>query len=229
MDVFQPHILHLNLFVIFTLLTYTDLSKTSVPRILHQINQTAVVGDTVKLYCNNTEHSNNILQSDDITWKINNFSIFVQDSFSNRTQINFTSDRMYINPAVPMELKINQIQASDAGNYSCYTSTAAIGWILTVTENRSESLKQISHLYIIISCTAVIIICLIISLSIWIHRKLKLNSDLNETDEAVRTIYSIINYELQHNDQGEVLMYFIRHTEVTCVTYQSCLKATVKN
>nr|XP_055070578.1 uncharacterized protein LOC129451454 isoform X3 [Misgurnus anguillicaudatus] len=182
MDVFQPHILHLNLFVIFTLLTYTDLSKTSVPRILHQINQTAVVGDTVKLYCNNTEHSNNILQSDDITWKINNFSIFVQDSFSNRTQINFTSDRMYINPAVPMELKINQIQASDAGNYSCYTSTAAIGWILTVTENRSESLKQISHLYIIISCTAVIIICLIISLSIWIHRTWKINRDAGQRE-----------------------------------------------
>ncbi|XP_065149414.1 uncharacterized protein [Paramisgurnus dabryanus] len=92
---------------------------------------------------------------------------------------NFTSDRMYINPAVPMELKINQIQASDAGNYSCYTSTAAIGWILTVTvsENRSGSLKQISYLYIIIPCTAVLIICLIISLSIWIHRTWKIKRD----------------------------------------------------
>ncbi|XP_073711071.1 uncharacterized protein [Misgurnus anguillicaudatus] len=182
MDVFQPWILHLNLFVIFTLLIYADHSKTSVPRTLHQINQTAVVGDTVTLYCNNTEHINGILKFDDITWKRNNVNIFTQASFSNKTQRNFTSDRMFINPAVPLELKLNQIQALDEGNYSCHTSTTAIGWILTVTENRSESLKQISYLYIIIPCTAVIIICLIISLTIWIHRTWKSNRDAGQRE-----------------------------------------------
>nr|XP_055070581.1 uncharacterized protein LOC129451455 [Misgurnus anguillicaudatus] len=173
MDFHQTRILHLNLFVCLsvTSLTYADHSKSIVQKIQHYINRTAIVGDTVTLYCNKT------LLTDDITWKMENSVIFRYESFSNKTLRNFTSDRMYTGPAVPMELKINKIQASDAGNYSCYTSTTAVGWQLTITENRSESLKQISHLYIIISCTAVIIICLIISLSIWIHRRWKNNKN----------------------------------------------------
>jgi len=44
---------------------------------------------------------------------------------------NFSSNRIHINPAVSKDLKIHQIQASDAGNYTCYP--AAIRWTLTIT------------------------------------------------------------------------------------------------
>ncbi len=56
---------------------------------------------------------------------------FNHDSYSNRTMRNFSSNRIHIDPAAPGELTIHQIQASDAGNYSCYP--AAMGWTLTIT------------------------------------------------------------------------------------------------
>ncbi|XP_016341873.1 uncharacterized protein LOC107688663 [Sinocyclocheilus anshuiensis] len=165
--VFQTRILHLNLSVILTLLTNADYSKSNQEPIIKQhINKTVFVGETVTLHCNKTQYD------DDFTWKMNSFVIFRQDSESNRTLRNFSSNRIHIDPAAPRELTIHQIQASDAGNLSCYP--AAIRWTLTITEIqiRSESLKQMP-LYIIISCSGVIMICLIITISICIHRRCK--------------------------------------------------------
>lgn len=167
---------------------------SSQQKIQHYINKTFFVGDTVILHCNNTSHQ------DAIHWKMNNAILFSYDSFSNKSMTNFTSDRMNIKPAsFPMELKISQIQASDAGNYSCYNTKTSIRWILTktghsmisiirfliillkvewyniclvilrITEKPEESTKQIP-LYIISSCSGLIMVCLIIILSIWIHR-----------------------------------------------------------
>ncbi|XDV30897.1 hypothetical protein PO909_033723 [Leuciscus waleckii] len=162
---FQTRILHLDLCVIIILLTYTDYSKSNQElRLLQHINKTVFVGETVTLYCNKTPFD------EDFTWRMNSSVIFSYDSTNNRTTRNFSSNRIHINPAVSKELKIHQIQASDAGNYTCYP--AAIRWTLTITENRPASLKQMP-LYttiIIISCSGVIMVFLIISISVCIHR-----------------------------------------------------------
>ncbi|XP_056611385.1 uncharacterized protein LOC130427763 [Triplophysa dalaica] len=174
MEVFQTRILHLNLCIVFTLLTQEGLSSS-----FHQhTNKTAVEGDTVTLKCHNST------DRDDITWKKNNVVILREDLFQNRTMKNFTSERMFIEKTT--ELKIKEIQASDAGIYSCQNTRTLIQWILTVTEIRLEYSKQTS-LCIISSCTGFIMVCLIITLSIWIHRKLKNNEDAGhrETMEDV--------------------------------------------
>ncbi|XP_026074819.1 uncharacterized protein LOC113053767 [Carassius auratus] len=173
MKVFQNRILRLNLCFILTLLTNADYSKSNQePMIKQHINKTVFAGETVTLHCNKTK------LDDDFTWKLNSFVIFRQVSEGNRTMRNFSSDRIHIDPAAPRELTIHQIQASNAGNYSCYP--AAIRWTLTITENttRAESLKQMPLyiiIIIIISCSGVILICLIITISIYIHRSCKNN------------------------------------------------------
>ncbi|XP_059417145.1 uncharacterized protein LOC132152389 [Carassius carassius] len=167
MKIIQNRILHLHLSVILTLLTNADYSKSSQePMIKQHINKTVFAGETFTLHCNKTQYD------DDFTWKMNSFVIFRQDPEKNRTMRNFSSNRIHIDPASPRELSIHQIQASDAGNYSCYP--AAIRWTLTITENqnRPESLKQMP-LYIIISCSGVIMIGLIITISMCIQRKCK--------------------------------------------------------
>ncbi|XP_056611034.1 uncharacterized protein LOC130427529 [Triplophysa dalaica] len=167
MKISQTTILHLHLYVFLTLLTHAD-SDSSVAKIQHHVYTTVYEGHTVTLHCNTT------LQNEDITWKMNNTVIFSIDSFYNRNMTNFTSDRMYISPADPTELKINQIQTSDAGNYSCYNTKTSMRWILTVTgystENPPESLKQ-PLLYILISCAGVIMVCLMIGFIICIYRR----------------------------------------------------------
>ncbi|XP_052005087.1 uncharacterized protein LOC127659348 [Xyrauchen texanus] len=165
MEDFQTRILHLNLCVIITLLIYAGSSKSiKEQKIKQHINKTVFVGEKVTLRCNRTQ------DDEDYTWKMNNFIIFRRDTHSNNMMQNFTSERMFVDPEVPTELKINKIQVSDAGNYTCYP--AAIRWKLTII----ESLKQI-HMYIVGSCSGVIIMCLAISLSIWIHRIWKNNTD----------------------------------------------------
>ncbi|XP_026074818.1 uncharacterized protein LOC113053765 [Carassius auratus] len=168
MKVFQNRILRLNLSVILTLLTNADYSiSNQEPMIKQHINKTVFAGETVTLHCNKTQYD------DDFTWKMNSFVIFRQDPESNRTMRNFSSNRIHIDPAAPRELRIQQIQASDAGNYSCYP--AAIRWTLTITENqiRPQSLKQMPLYIILISCSGVLMICLIMTISIFIHRKCK--------------------------------------------------------
>ncbi|XP_052461442.1 uncharacterized protein LOC128019482 [Carassius gibelio] len=168
MKIIQNRILHLNLSVILTLLTNADYSiSNQEPMIKQHINKTVFTGDTVTLHCNKTTYD------DDFTWKMNSFVIFRQDRESNRTMRNFSSNRIHIDPAAPRELTIQQIQASDAGNYSCYP--AAIRWTLTITENqiRQQSLKQMPLYIILISCSGVLMICLIMTISICIHRKCK--------------------------------------------------------
>ncbi|XP_059417305.1 uncharacterized protein LOC132152569 [Carassius carassius] len=148
--------------------------------IKQHINKTVFAGETVTLHCNKTQYD------DDFTWKMKSFLIFRQDTERNRTMRNFSSNRIHIDPAAPRELSIHQIQASDAGNYSCYP--AAIRWTLTITENqiRPESLKQMPLYIIIISCSGVIMICLIITSSICIHRKLR--QKINSGSEDVKMI-----------------------------------------
>ncbi|KAF4109346.1 uncharacterized protein LOC131547145 [Onychostoma macrolepis] len=170
MEVFQNRVLHLNL-CILTLLTNADYSKSNQEqRIRQHINKTVIAGETVTLHCNKTQFD------DDFTWKMNKSVIFRQVSDINITKTNLSSNRIHVDPAAPRELTIHQIQASDAGNYSCYP--AAMRWTLTITENtiRSASLKQIPlYIIIIISCSGVIMVCLIITFSICIHRSCKNN------------------------------------------------------
>jgi len=83
------------------------------------------VGETVTLHCNKTPFD------EDFMWKMNSSVIFSYDSNNNRTMRNFSSNRIHINPAVSKDLKIHQVQASEAGNYTCYP--AAIRWTLTIT------------------------------------------------------------------------------------------------
>ncbi|XP_077072876.1 uncharacterized protein LOC143723892 [Siphateles boraxobius] len=177
MEVFRTRILHLNIWVIIYLLTYADYSKSNQEqRIRQQINETVFVGETVTLHCNRTPFD------EDWTWKMNSSVIFSYDSNNNNTLRNFSSNRIHINP-VSRELKIHQIQASDAGNYTCYP--AAIRWTLTITENRPPSPKQMPLytiiIIIIISCSGVIIVFIIITISICIHRR-KNSKDLSHRE-----------------------------------------------
>ncbi|XP_016306338.1 uncharacterized protein LOC107661332 isoform X2 [Sinocyclocheilus anshuiensis] len=181
---FQTRILRLDLCVVIILRIHADYSKSNQEqRIRQHINKIVFVEETVTLHCNKTQFD------DDFTWKMNNSVIFRQDSERNRTMRNFSSNRININPAAPRELTIHQIQASDAGNYSCYP--AAMRWTLTITENqiRPESPKQmplsiVIIIIIIISCCGVIMICLIITVSICIQRKSsqKINSGSEKQD-----------------------------------------------
>ncbi|XP_048048358.1 uncharacterized protein LOC125269506 isoform X2 [Megalobrama amblycephala] len=179
---FQIRILHLDLFVVIILLTYTDYSKSNQEqRIQQHINKTVFVGETVTLHCNKTKFDY------DFTWKMNNSVIFRQVSDFNITKTNFSSNRIHINPAVPRELKIHQIQASDAGNYTCYP--AEIRWTLTITENRPASPKQMPlYIIIIISCSGVIMIFLIITISFCIHRKLRQKINFGSDKKDVKMI-----------------------------------------
>jgi len=103
----------------------SDYSKSNQKqRIRQHIKKTVFVGETVTLHCNKT------LYDDDFTWKMNSSIIFSYDSTNNRTMRNFSSNRIHINPAVSKDFKIHQIQASDAGNYTCHP--AAIRWTLTI-------------------------------------------------------------------------------------------------
>ncbi|XP_051566522.1 uncharacterized protein LOC127448204 [Myxocyprinus asiaticus] len=173
MEVFHTRTLHLNLCVIITLLIYAGSSKsTQEQKVMQHINKTVSVGETVTLHCNRTPND------EDFTWKMNNFIIFRQDTYSKNMMTNFTSERMFVDPEVPWELKIYKIQVSDAGNYTCYP--AAIRCKLTIIEKIPESLKQIP-LYIVGSCSGVIMF-LTISLSIWIHRIWKNNTDSGQRE-----------------------------------------------
>ncbi|XP_051999203.1 uncharacterized protein LOC127655413 [Xyrauchen texanus] len=205
MEVFQTRILHLSLCVIITLLTYADNSRSSSEQKIKQhINKTVFVGETVTLHCNRTP------ADEDITWKMNNSIIFIQSPYLNRTTTNFTSERMYIDPEVSRELKISQIQMSDAGNYSCYP--AAIRWILTITititdQNRQDN--QFPRIMIITACTGVIIMCLTIILSIWIHRTWK-----NKTSGHRETGLDFSQAPTRGRIQAQNSQYFERYNSV---------------
>ncbi|XP_039539153.1 uncharacterized protein LOC120487048 isoform X2 [Pimephales promelas] len=174
---FQTRNLQLDLCVIMILLTYTDYSKSNQEqRIRLHIEKTVFVGETVTLHCNKTPFD------DDFTWKINSSIIFSYDSTNNRSMINFSSNRIHINPAVSKDLKIHQIQASDAGNYTCHP--AAIGWTLTITENQPSSPKQkpLDIIIIIISCSGVLMVFQIFTISFCIHRRWKKRKDLSHRE-----------------------------------------------
>ncbi|XP_077071877.1 uncharacterized protein LOC143723393 [Siphateles boraxobius] len=192
---FQTRILHLDLCVVIILLTYTDYSKSyQEQRIRQQINETVFVGETVTLHCNRTPFD------EDWTWKMNSSVIFSYNSNNNNTLRSFSSNRIHINP-VSRELKIHQIQASDAGNYTCYP--AAIRWTLTITENTTASLKQMplyTTTIIIISCSVVIMVFLIISISICIHRNLRQKISSGS-----------------HKEDVKMISHFDRHTITACV------------
>nr|XP_055072200.1 uncharacterized protein LOC129452396 [Misgurnus anguillicaudatus] len=177
MEIFKSRILHPSLCVFLTLYA---VSQCSMQKIQHHIYKTVFVGKTVTLSCNKT------LDTDDITWKMNSINIFSYSSFNNKSMKNFSSDRMYTDPAIPTELKIIQIQTSDAGNYSCYSSTTAIKWILTVKENnKSLQLFEPALLYIIGSCAGgCLIIGLIIALIVCIHRRRTNNRDCADRSQA---------------------------------------------
>ncbi|XP_056321816.1 uncharacterized protein LOC130235296 isoform X2 [Danio aesculapii] len=186
MAIFQTWIFHLDLCVVIILLIHADYSKSNQEaKIKQNISKTVFLGNTVTLHCNKTT------LDDDFTWGMNNSAIFRQ--ISNRTQTNFSSNRIHIDPAAPRELKIQQIQASDAGNYTCYP--AGIRWTLTITENRPSSsssspeqmLLSIIIFITIISCFGVILICLI---SICFHKKQKrqkIKSSSGEKDNLMKT------------------------------------------
>ncbi|XP_057192232.1 uncharacterized protein LOC130555785 isoform X1 [Triplophysa rosa] len=185
----QTWILHLNLCIVLTSLTHAD-SDSSVQTIQHHVFRTVYEGDTVTLHCNTT------LRDDEITWKMNNSVIFTEDSFHNRNMTNFTSDRMCISPAAPTELNINQIQTSDAGNYSCHNTKTTMRWILTVTENTPEESLEQALLYILISGAGVIMVCLMIGFIICIHRRRSTNSrDAGDRRRASRIMSDNRIYE----------------------------------
>ncbi|KAB5513393.1 hypothetical protein PHYPO_G00249420 [Pangasianodon hypophthalmus] len=182
----QTRNLHVRICTIVFLLTCGDVTKSYERNILHQMNRTAVKGETVILHCNGTLSSGNI----DIVWRKDGNVLFNYSPVINQTVTNYTSSRMQVDPRNPRKLQISDVQLSDAGLYSCFPLD--MQWILTIEgqghgESRAyprntgretvnaetKSLTQKMLLYILPSVTGAVAICLIIFCAVCIHRKWK--------------------------------------------------------
>ncbi|XP_026768782.3 uncharacterized protein LOC113526159 [Pangasianodon hypophthalmus] len=164
----QTRNLHVRICTIVFLLTCGDVTKSYERNILHQMNRTAVKGETVILHCNGTLSSGNI----DIGWRKDGNVLFNYSPVKNQTATNYTSSRMQVDPRNPRKLQISDVQLSDAGLYSCFPLD--MQWILTIEVNaETKSLTQKMLLYILPSVTGAVAICLIIFCAVCIHRKWK--------------------------------------------------------
>ncbi|XP_034160678.2 uncharacterized protein LOC113526232 isoform X2 [Pangasianodon hypophthalmus] len=186
----------LYLVIIMFLLSCADHIKTYERNILHQMNRTAVKGETVILHCNGTltgEHK-------DIGWRKDGNVLFIYSPVINQTVTNYTSSRMQADPRNPRKLQISDIQLSDAGLYSCFPLN--MQWILII-EVSEHSLQQGRPFYIVFSVTtACVAVGLFIFCAVCFHRKQKERaaSDRTETgDELVYTMTSSNNFAIGYS------------------------------
>ncbi|XP_029936784.1 obscurin isoform X2 [Myripristis murdjan] len=104
-------------------------------------NKQVSTGDSVTLDCNVSE-----VNAKQVNWNKDRVSLFSRSLVHNKTQRNFTSDRMSIDPIIPTKLEISNVHQDDAGIYCCSVVTKrgmkTTEWNLTVSER--ESPKEIS-------------------------------------------------------------------------------------
>ncbi|KAF5894973.1 roundabout 2-like isoform X2, partial [Clarias magur] len=132
--------------------------------ILHQMNRTAVKGETFILHCNGTPTG----AHKDIGWRKDGTFIFNYSPVINQTETNYTSSRMQVDPRNPRKLQISDVQLSDAGLYSCFPLD--MQWRLTIEESEKPTLI----LWCIVpSVTGAVMIFVIIFCVVAIHRKCK--------------------------------------------------------
>ncbi|KAJ8013169.1 hypothetical protein DPEC_G00050490 [Dallia pectoralis] len=154
----------LSVFIILHL-AGTDSSKNTTANFIQ--NETTTLGEEVTLQCNGSGNS--------ITWtkKTLNFTTFTYRYWNNKTTLNnLTSERITVDPANLLVLKIHNVQLSDTGNYYCNPTgdqgTQIHEWRLTVTDPKPKGTAghrlQDYLLYIIppaiIGSALCIIVCL---------------------------------------------------------------------
>ncbi|XP_066497189.1 uncharacterized protein [Hoplias malabaricus] len=165
MAAFSSVILQLGPCIIFLLLTRGDSTDVFDQITVPTINKTVTQGETVVFHCNDT----NVKEADK-GWRKENITLFNYSPVVNKSVTNYTSRRMH---ADPLKLQISNVQPSDAGSYTCFTLKTQ--WILSIKEqdtaNNPE--KPQMFLYIILSVTGAVAVCLIIICIVQIHRKRK--------------------------------------------------------
>ncbi|XP_027035338.1 uncharacterized protein LOC113663978 [Tachysurus fulvidraco] len=155
------------------LLICGDCTKSLENNTQNQMNRNVSKGDNVILHCDGNRTS----KSEDIGWRKDKILLFNYSPGINQTVINYTSSRMHVDPQNPRKLEISDIQASDAGLYSCFPFDKE--WILTVKDGNSKDNStqppklNPRQVFILISVTGAVAIGLIIFCTVCIYRKWK--------------------------------------------------------
>ncbi|XP_066542035.1 uncharacterized protein [Hoplias malabaricus] len=161
------------------------------------INKTVTLGETVVFHCNDTE-----VKEADKGWRKKNITLFNYSPVVNKSVTNYTSRRML---ADPLKLQISNVQPSDAGSYTCFTLKTE--WILSIKEqdtaNNPE--KPQMFLYIILSVTGAVAVCLIIICIVQIHRK-RTRTQAPDASETKAEYETKVEYETKASSRIEVGM-----------------------
>ncbi|XP_047671384.1 uncharacterized protein LOC113640955 isoform X2 [Tachysurus fulvidraco] len=148
----------------------SDCTKAFENNTQNQMNRNVSKGENVILHCDGNRTS----KSEDIVWHKDKILLFNYSPVINQTLINYTSDRMHVDPQNPRKLQISDVQISDAGLYSCLPFEKE--WILTIHGNSTQPLKLV---IILPSVTGAVAIGLIIFCTVCIHRKWKKKVDIH--------------------------------------------------
>ncbi|KAF7709222.1 hypothetical protein HF521_016072 [Silurus meridionalis] len=168
---------------IITLLFLRAVFTTS----LQQINKTASTGKTVILHCN----QNLTGGFKDVGWRKDGNLLFNYSPVLNQTVINYTSNRMQVDPQNARKLQISDVQLSDAGLYKCYPLN--LQWRLRIDETE---LQQGRKSYIIFTvATTSVVVCLFIFCAVCLFRKQK-----NRETETGKTIPKIYKDNVCHSE-----------------------------
>ncbi|XP_039456348.1 uncharacterized protein LOC120433696 [Oreochromis aureus] len=147
-------------------------------------------GDPVTLTCNISEKN-----ASQISWT-NSRSVFQYAIETNRTHSNFSSNKLKINPELPINLIIFSAQPEDEGLYTCSITDPdglhTITWNLKVSENPEESISSKYFTFILPSAIGFLLCG--ITLAVFFYRCCTRtpNQDLHH----IRTL-SFVHYHVQ--------------------------------
>ncbi|KAK2849775.1 hypothetical protein Q7C36_008558 [Tachysurus vachellii] len=182
---------HFVLCVIVFLLICGDCTKAFEINSQNQMYRNVSKGENVILHCD----ANRTIKSEDIGWRKDKILLFNFSPVINQTVINYTSDRMHVDPQNPRKLQISDVQLSDAGLYSCFPFD--MEWMLMVTDDKSLTQEQ---MLVFILTSGAVAVGLIIFCTVCIHRKWKKNVDIpphgggmnnNQSDNYIERLNSV--------------------------------------
>ncbi|XP_046697778.1 uncharacterized protein LOC124380650 [Silurus meridionalis] len=141
---------------------------------LQQINKTASPGETVILHCN----QNLTGGFKDVGWRKDGNLLFNYSPVLNQTVINYTSNRMQVDPQNPRKLQISDVHISDAGLYKCFPLN--LQWRLNINETQLGR-KRLFILVFSVT-TACVAVCLFLFCAVCLHRKCKKTETFDNRD-----------------------------------------------
>ncbi|XP_026999310.1 uncharacterized protein LOC113640954 isoform X2 [Tachysurus fulvidraco] len=174
-------------FIMFWL-SCADCTKPFEHNTQNQMNRNVSKGENVILHCDGNRTS----KSEDIGWRKDKILLFNYSPGINQTVINYTSDRMHVDPQNPRKLQISDVQPSDAGLYSCFPFDKE--WILTIAAfaNSDREIQQdnIWPFYIVFSVSTVCVtVCLFCG--VCLHRKWKERAASDPTESSNELVYTV--------------------------------------